>query len=107
MASLTLLQQDDFQTRVLEAEKPVLVDFGAPWCGPCKMLDPVLEELAEEFDGQVDFYSVNVDDNQQLAMDFSIMGVPTVILFRDGQPVERLTGFRPKRALIKKFFKDR
>lgn len=107
MASLVPLQQNEFSARVLESNKPVLVDFGAPWCGPCKMLDPILEELAAEFDGQADFYSVNVDDNQQLAMDFGIMGVPTVILFKEGQPVKRLTGFRPKRALIKKFFADR
>jgi len=106
MSSLMPLHHGDFEARVLEAEKPVIVDFGAPWCGPCKMLDPVLEELAVEFNSKVDFYTVNVDDNQQLAMDLGIMSVPTVILFRDGQPVQRLTGFRPKRAIIKKFFVD-
>ena len=104
MGSLIPLDQADFSDRVLNAEKPVIVDFGAPWCGPCKMLDPVLEELAVEYSGKAAFYTVNVDNNQKLAMDYGIMGVPTVIMFRQGQVVQRLTGFRPKRVLIKKFF---
>jgi thioredoxin 1 len=94
---------EDFTAKVLNAEKPVLVEFGAPWCGPCKMLEPVLIELAEQYDGKVDIYSINVDRTPKLAMDYGIMGVPTVILFRDGKPQQRLTGYRPKDALEKAF----
>jgi thioredoxin 1 len=106
MSSLTPIQQTDFTAKVLDTGKPVMVEFGAPWCGPCKMLEPVLEELAVTYDGNVDFYSVDVDQCPDLVMQYGIMGVPTVILFRDGEPVQRLTGFRPKKALIKTFFSD-
>jgi thioredoxin 1 len=107
MASdLNTLLAEDFSNLVLNANKPVLVEFGAPWCGPCKMLDPVLSELASQYDGQVDFYSLNVDTTPELVMKYGIMGVPTVILFMDGEPKHRLTGYRPKQALVKAFFND-
>lgn len=106
MSHLTPIQTDSFESQVLQAERPVMVEFGATWCGPCKMLEPVLEELAEAYDGRVDFYSVNVDHNPDLVMDYGVMGVPTVILFKSGEPVQRLTGYRPRKALEKAFLTD-
>lgn len=100
------LAGNEFSAKVLNAEKPVLVEFGAPWCGPCKMLEPVLNELASEYDGKVDFYSVNIDKSPELVMDYGIMGVPTMILFSEGKPQNRLTGYRPKSALEKAFLMD-
>jgi thioredoxin 1 len=105
MSQLNPLNLEDFQLKVLDAAKPVLVDFGASWCGPCRMLDPILEGLADEYGDRVDFYAVDVDKNSDLAMQFNVMGVPTVILFRDGEVVERITGFRPRKVLEKKIFK--
>ena len=107
MASgLTPILANEFTSKVLNTEKPVLVEFGAPWCGPCKMLEPVLIELAEQYAGKVDFYSINVDMSPELVMDYGVMGVPTVILFRVGKPQHRLTGYRPKPALEKAFLLD-
>jgi thioredoxin 1 len=107
MASdLNTLLAEDFSSQVLNADKPVMVEFGAPWCGPCKMLEPVLSELANQYDGQVDFFSINVDTSPELVMKYGIMGVPTVMLFVDGEPKHRLTGYRPKQALVKAFFND-
>ena len=103
MTTLTPLGQDEFEAKVLQAEKPVLVEFGAPWCGPCRLLEPVLEELAAEYGDRVDFYTVDVDQSPQLAMQQSVMGVPTVMLFREGKLIERMTGFRPRKAIEKQF----
>jgi len=103
MPALVPLEQQDFETKVLKAEKPVLVEFGAPWCGPCRLLEPVLEELAGEYGDRVDFYTVDVDQSPQLAMQHAVMGVPTVMLFGEGKLVERMTGFRPRKALEKLF----
>jgi len=103
MTAITPLGQDEFEAKVLLAERPVLVEFGAPWCGPCRLLEPVLEELAAEYGDRVDFYTVDVDQSPQLAMQQSVMGVPTVMLFRDGKLQERMTGFRPRKALEKLF----
>jgi thioredoxin 1 len=106
MPELTPLGQDEFESKVLNADKPVLLEFGAPWCGPCRLLEPVLEELAGEYQDRVDFYTVDVDQSPQLAMDQSVMGVPTVMLFKDGKLVERMTGYKPRKALEKTFFKN-
>lgn len=103
MTALIPLGKSEFEAKVLLAEKPVLVEFGAPWCGPCRLLEPVLEELAAEYSNRVDFYTVDVDQSSELAMQHSVMGVPTVMLFKDGKLLERMTGFRPRKAVEKLF----
>lgn len=97
------LSEASFQNEVLEAAGPVLVDFTAVWCQPCKQLDPIVKQLADEWSGKVKVVKLDVDDNPQLAMDYTVMGVPTLMLFMAGQPVERVTGFQPKDRLQKKF----
>ncbi|NLC11223.1 MAG: thioredoxin [Firmicutes bacterium] len=92
----------DFNREVLEAEGPVLVDFWAPWCGPCKMVAPVVEELAKEFAGKVKVVKVNVDENTDSPSRYSVMSIPTLILFKDGQALETMVGFKPKDELADK-----
>ena len=87
---------DNFQNEA--AEGLVLVDFWAPWCGPCRMVGPVIEELSGDYDGKIKVGKLNVDDNPRTAMSFRVMSIPTVILFKDGQPVETLVGAMPKSA---------
>ncbi|MBI5974509.1 thioredoxin [Staphylococcus canis] len=76
-----------------------LVDFWATWCGPCKMIAPVLEDLAEEYDGKADILKLDVDQNQATAAKYEVMSIPTLILFKDGQPVDKVVGFQPKENL--------
>lgn len=95
------IEETNFDEMVLKAEKPVLVDFGAPWCGPCRMIEPIVDELAGEYAGRVAFFKVNVDENQGIASKYSIMGMPTLILFKDGKPVTNIIGFKPKGELKK------
>jgi thioredoxin 1 len=97
------LKEDQFQAEVLDEKLPVLVDFSAVWCGPCKMLDPVMKELANLWDGKVKFVKIDVDHNPSIAMNYQVMGVPTLILFKAGQAVERVTGYQPRNRLEKKF----
>ena len=103
MADIRELNADNFQDEVIQADQPVLVDFSAVWCGPCKMLDPIVDELAKEWDGMVKIGRLDVDHNPSLAMDYQVMGVPTLILFKGGEPVERVTGYQPKNRLEQKF----
>jgi len=102
MAKPREVSDSTFEAEVLGADKPVLVDFWAPWCGPCRMVAPVVEELAEEYDGRVEFVKLNTDDNPNTAIKYGIRSIPTLLVFKDGQPVGQIVGFRPKSDLKKR-----
>ncbi len=103
MAEIPKLDETTFPAEVLQSSVPVLVDFSAVWCGPCKMLDPVINQLSQEWNGKVKFVKLDVDDSSGLAVEYGVMGVPTLILFVDGKPVQRLSGYQPKDRVIAKF----
>ena len=88
-----------FETEVLQSEIPVLLDFWAPWCGPCKMIAPILDQLAEELDGKVKIAKINVDDNQAVPAQFGVRGIPTLIVFKDGQALATKVGALAKNQL--------
>jgi thioredoxin 1 len=101
-ATVTVAVTDDsFADDVLSSGQPVLVDFWATWCGPCRMVAPVLEELATEKDGQLTVAKLDVDANPVTARDYQVISIPTMILFRDGQPVKRIVGAKGKAALLR------
>ena len=101
MGQLAQISDAAFQDEI-RGPTPVLVDFWAEWCGPCRMVAPVLEQIAAEQNDKLKIVKLNVDDNQQTPMQFGVTGIPTMILFKDGQMVERLVGFMPKPQLLKK-----
>ncbi len=98
-SNIVTLTQENFQTEVLQSPKPILVDFWAEWCGPCKMLAPILDEVAQEYDGKVRVGKVDIDQHQALAAQFGISAIPTLLLFDKGQVVDQMRGLRSKRDL--------
>jgi len=93
------IEDSTFQKTVLENEHPVIVDFWAPWCTPCKMMAPVLEELSQEYDGKIQFVKLNTDENYEAATLHGIQSLPTLVIFRQGREVARIVGFAPKNQL--------
>ena len=104
MSEITITK-DNFQQEVLQSPIPVVLDFWATWCGPCRMLSPIISEIAEEYAGRVKVGKVNVDDEPYLATQFRVMSIPTLILFKDGQAVNTAMGYRPK-AEIESFINN-
>jgi len=99
MAGAVHTTDANFKSDVLESKIPVLVDFWAEWCGPCRMVAPVLEELAKEYDGKLKIVKVNVDENQQVSMDYHVRSIPTLLFFKNGQMVKQLVGAHPRPKL--------
>ena len=100
MSSPVPVGDDDFETNVLKADGPVLVDFWAEWCGPCKMIAPALEEIAGDMDGKVTVAKVNIDDNPHTPAKYGVRGIPTLIIFKDGQVAATKVGALPKSQLV-------
>ncbi len=102
MGEVVEVNQADFQTEVLESSVPVLVDFWAEWCGPCKMVAPIVDDIAEEYGGKMRVAKVDADANPDVLMQYGILGIPTLILFKAGKEVERITGYKPKDKILSK-----
>ncbi len=99
MSEPVAIDDSNFEQVVLNSKIPVLLDFWAAWCAPCRMVAPVVDELAKEYDGKVSFGKVDVDQNPKIASKYGIMSIPTLILFKDGKPMTNMVGFRPKAQL--------
>jgi thioredoxin 1 len=102
MSNKITLSDGTFEDEVINAGQPVLVDFWAEWCGPCKMIAPVLDEIAVDLDGKLTIGKLDVDHNQSTAMAYGVMSIPTLLLFKQGQPVERIVGYQSKQQLMAK-----
>lgn len=102
MAKPFAVTDTTFEAQVLNSPMPVLVDFWADWCGPCKMIAPIVEELAQEYEGKIKVAKLDADANPNTVQAYGIMGIPTLILFKDGVPVERITGYMPKERLLER-----
>lgn len=103
MSDFFPVNQENFETEVTKSQLPILVEFGATWCGPCKMLEPALKQYVQGLNGKVRLGKIDVDESADLTQRFSVMGVPTVILFKGGKAVERISGYLPKDRLAGKF----
>jgi thioredoxin 1 len=97
--NIAQVDQASFKATVLDSKTPVLVDFWAPWCGPCRAVAPVVDDLAKEYSGKAGFAKVNVDEAPQLAGQYGVMSIPTIIIFKGGKPAEQVIGFKPKDEL--------
>ena len=104
-SNIITLTKDNFDQQVLKSVTPVLVDFWAEWCGPCKMIAPILDELSDEYAGKVSIGKVNIDDQQNLATEYGVRAIPTLLLFQHGQVAEQIVGLRSKRDLKASFDK--
>lgn len=102
MGEIIHLTDANFDKEVEQSSLPTLTDFWAAWCGPCKMIAPILEQLAQEYDGKMKVTKLDVDQNPTLATRFGVMSIPTLILFKNGQPVERIVGYMPKEKLVER-----
>jgi len=100
MAAPVKVTDSTFEQLVVESDKLVLVDFWAEWCGPCKMIAPILDQIAQDLDGQLVIGKLDIDENQDTAMAFGVMSIPTLLLFKGGEPVERIVGYQPKPQLM-------
>ena len=96
------ITDSSFQDTVLKSDKPVLVDFWAAWCGPCRMLAPIVEDIAKDFEGKAVVGKVDVDNNQQISMEYGIRNIPTVLIFKNGEVVDKLVGVSPKEVIAEK-----
>ena len=94
------ISASDWQKKVLDASEPVLVDFFATWCGPCKMMAPVIEEIAAEKAGEVSVYKIDIDENMEIAQQYGVLSIPTFIVFRGGQPKDKTLGAQPKEKIL-------
>jgi thioredoxin 1 len=102
MSHPVAISDASFENEVASASQPVLVDFWAEWCGPCRMIAPILENLADEYSGSLKIAKLDVDANPQTAMKFGVQSIPTLLLFKGGEPVERIVGYMPKERLLSK-----
>jgi len=94
--NVVIITKDNFEQEVVKSDKPVMIDFWASWCGPCKMVAPIMEQLSEEYEGEAKICKVNVDVESELAVKFRVMSIPTVMVYKDGNMVERIVGARSK-----------
>ncbi|MBI3040415.1 MAG: thioredoxin [Chloroflexi bacterium] len=99
MSKPVSIDDSNFEQTVLQATKPVLMDFWATWCAPCRMIAPIVDELAEEYDGRINFVKLDVDQNPKTAAKYGIMSIPTLLIFKNGEPVSHIVGVRPKGEL--------
>ena len=99
-ANAVTVTDESFTEKVLESDKPVLVDFWAVWCGPCRMVDPILDEIASQHSDKLTIAKLNVDENPEVSRDYRVMSIPTLIVFKGGEPVKQIVGAKPKAALL-------